>query len=185
MKRHHFLTFLSILTLLFTATNSFGQRTHSPEELDSLRENYGVFYGLEDALKHKDEVKHLILVGSRLRKFPKEVLQLPNIWGISFKEVRTYYTEEELEKKKIKLVNDTYYKPERDKYRKQGYRKFADVRDPPVKKKIHAPFKGIPSKILEQMKDLKKLEWLNLEGTKTTKKQKEKIRLVLPDCEVL
>lgn len=172
------------LGLFHVTANAQEGGRDSLEELDSLRIHYGVYYSLDSALSHREDVKFLNLEGFRFHTFPEEVLSFPNLWGVRLRWVHIYYSDEELEELKIKLINDVFTEDALDKYRQQGYKRFVYVRDRPLKTVLIGKFNGIPIKLLKKMRTLKKLEHIDLEGTQTTQSKVRQIKKYLPNVTV-
>lgn len=184
MCRLILLTLFLGLQFFQVGANAQERGDYSLEELDSLRVHYGVFYSLDSALNHREDVKFLNLEGFRFHTFPEQVLSFPNLWGVRLRRVHIYYSDEELEELKIKLINDVFTEDALDKYRQQGYKRFVYVRDRPLKTVLMGKFNGIPIKLLKKMSTLKKLEHIDLEGTQTMQSKVRQIKKHLPNVTV-
>jgi Leucine-rich repeat (LRR) protein len=165
------------LHIIFTISiliniNAFGQ-----DSLQSIHSSKGLFKNLNTALTtNPDSVFELSLGNSNLREFPIEILGFKNLIYLSFEDLNIvdirYNDSMQLSVKDRKLASKLFYKHHFGKSR------IPDEENFPIRNRNK--IKNIPDSI----STLTKLEFLHFSKHQISRRQKKKLRRLLPKCEI-
>lgn len=160
---------LLIITIVFLSACSFGQ--------DSINVKKGSFGNLNSALTvDSDSVFELNLGNSNLREFPIDILSFKNLIYLSFEDLNIvdirYNDSMQLSVKDRKLASKLFYKHHFGKSR------IPDEENFPIRNRNK--IKHIPDSI----STLTKLEFLHFSKHQISRRQKKKLRKLLPNCEI-